>query len=78
MPRIVQEGNLSLPVDPEHSTRMFFDADHVLIVVAGNGSIAFIGGGDHGGPSCTKIDLPANWKGLAEKYNNIVPDYVRY
>jgi hypothetical protein len=80
-PKIIQEGKLSLPVDPEHSTRIFFDDEHIAIVVAGHwdmGSHAFIGGGDHGGPSCTKIELPENWNALVEKYKDIVPTYEGY
>jgi hypothetical protein len=40
--------------------------------------VAFQGGGDHGGPSCTKIEFPKNWKALVEKYHDIVPDYINY
>jgi hypothetical protein len=71
-----------LPTDPEQSVKKFWNDDHIFIAVGGsnyNGSgVAFQGGGDHGGPSCTKIDLPKNWNVLVEKYNDIVPNYINY
>jgi hypothetical protein len=53
--------------------------DPVLIFVAGGtGSrMAIFGGSSR--PSVThKIDLPANWSKLVQKYKNVVPSYVRY
>jgi len=70
-----------LPVNPSHSTRRFFSAEHVFIIVAGGGGIrgeAYCGGGDHGGPISRKIPLPKNWKEIVGRYQHIKPDYVRY
>ena len=41
---------------------------------------AFAGGGDHGGPSCTKIELPKRWPELVKKYADMAtaPDYIVY
>lgn len=76
--KIIQEGKLRFPEAPGHSTRVFFDDEHLLIAVCGVSPGYFAGGGDHGGPSCTKIDLPANWKELVNKYKDMVPEYLDY
>lgn len=36
------------------------------------------GGGDHGGPSCTKIELPADWDALVAEYADVKPEYIAY
>ena len=36
------------------------------------------GGGDHGGPSCTKIELPENWAELVREYQDLIPEYIPY
>jgi hypothetical protein len=78
LPKLVQEGKLKLPESPDLSTRVFWDDRHLLIAVCGVSPGYFAGGADHGGPSVTKIDLPANWDKLVKKYQNIVPTYVEY
>ena len=34
-PTIIKEGKLKLPESPGHSTRVFFDNEHLLIAVTG-------------------------------------------
>lgn len=73
---------VELPVMGHHMARRFWDKQHLFLLVAGRayGSAmqVFTGGGDHGGPSVTKIDLPANWRELTARYDHIVPDYIPY
>ena len=45
---------------------------------AGTMMTVLAGGGDHGGPSCTKINLPENWKALTEEYKEGKPEYITY
>lgn len=75
-PRVVD-----LPLQPQHSTRFFWTSRHMFVTVAGGqaGSMVTVlaGGGDHGGPSCTKIELPKAWNELVEQYN-IRPSYIDY
>ena len=74
--------NVSLPVNMEHSTRKFWDSKHMFCHVSGGkaGPMAtvYAGGGDHGGPSCTKIRLPENWAALVEEYADVKPAYIEY
>ncbi|HHT16362.1 MAG TPA: hypothetical protein GXZ77_01390 [Papillibacter sp.] len=72
-----------LPFDRENgSVRKFWSTDHMFIVVTGSTQgatcITFGGGGEHGGPACAKIDLPANWDALVEEYADIKPAYYNY
>ena len=71
-----------LPLDMEASTRTFWSTDHMFLLVAGGhaGNMVTVlgGGGDHGGPSCKKISLPANWEELVKQYNTAKPNYVEY
>ena len=70
---------IDLPMDGKLSTRRFWDDKHMFIVVAGaQWGVAVTGGGDHGGPSCTKVELPNNWNDLVEKYKDIKPTYLDY
>ena len=74
---------VDLPVNLEHSTRVFWSDEHMLLLVGGGhaGMLATVlgGGGDHGGPSCTKIELPANWAELVEEYREYtMPEYIDY
>jgi hypothetical protein len=78
-----QLRGLPLPTDPTLSTRMFWTDEHLFIVVAGGAHyvpwiLAYRGGGNHGGPSCRKIELPTNWDKLVEKYQDLVPTYAPY
>ena len=71
--------NVDLPQFGDYSTRRFWNDDHMFIVVAGaQWGVAITGGGDHGGPSCTKVELPANWDELVEKYKHIKANYLDY
>jgi hypothetical protein len=70
-----------VPVESTKSTiRQFLSSEHLIIVVAGAtvDIAAYGGGGDHGGPSTKKIELPANWNELVKKYEDIVPTYAPY
>ena len=71
-----------LPVDKEASTRTFWSTDHMFLMVAGGqaGNMVTVlgGGGDHGGPSCAKVNLPKNWEELVKQYNTAKPKYVEY
>jgi hypothetical protein len=75
-----QLKSLPLPADPTRPTRKFWTAEHLIIAVASAAHyaphiLAYGGGGDHGGPSCQKIETPANWDRLVEEYKDIVPTY---
>jgi len=35
-------------------------------------------GGDPGGPSCTKIELPENWASLVEEYRDYARGSIAY
>lgn len=75
------EGVL-LPLSKNCSYRKFWNTEHLFIAVAGNNmrleGVAYPGGGDHGGPSCTKIELPKNWDELKEQYADYSPRYIQY
>lgn len=70
--------------DPTLYSRKYWTTEHLNIMVGGTTGgprcCALAGGGDHGGPSCTKIELPANWSALVEKYADqaAAPDYIVY
>ncbi len=52
-----------------HSAPLFWNTDHMFVVVGGRDwGMCYLGGGDHGGPVCKKIDLPEGWTELAEQY----------
>ena len=74
--------SVDIPVNMNHSTRIFWTKEHMLALVAGGHAGAmmtvFAGGGDHGGPSCAKIELPKNWDALVEKYKTVRPEYIDY
>ena len=73
---------VDLPVSTKHSTRIFWDDRHMFMLVAGGKAGPMVtvygGGGDHGGPSCTRIELPANWDALVAEYGDIKPEYIDY
>ncbi|MBR1781050.1 MAG: hypothetical protein IJ751_06600 [Oscillospiraceae bacterium] len=77
-----EPANVPLPVCDDHYTRTFWTKEHMFVIVGGGQagcSVAVLGGGgDHGGPSCTKIELPANWDALVAEYNISKPDYIEY
>jgi len=70
--------------DPSLSARKYWTTEHLNIFVGGTTGgprcCAFGGGGDHGGPSCTKIELPKDWDRLVEEYSGSarLPDYIVY
>ena len=72
-----------LPFDDQNgSIRKFWSTDHMLIVVVGETQggtcITLAGGGEHGGPACCKIELPANWEDLLAEYADIKLTYHNY
>ncbi len=73
---------VDLPVNATHSTRIFWSDEHMFLTVAGGqaGSMVtvFTGGGDHGGPSCARIQLPKDWDALVAEYHQHKPDYLAY
>ena len=73
---------VDLPLDMEASTRTFWSREHMFLTVSGGQAGCMVtvlgGGGDHGGPSCAKIQLPKHWKALAEQYKSGKPNYVAY
>lgn len=71
--------DFALPMDPSESCRSFWSQDHMLLMVGGEGlGAGLLGGGDHGGPACVKIELPENWPELAKKYEDMIPHYKDY
>ena len=73
---------VELPESPSHSTRVFWSDRHMFLLVAGGHAGPMItvygGGGDHGGPSCTAIDLPTHWDELVREYSAVKPEYIDY
>ena len=75
---------VDLPVNLSHSTRIFWTDEHMFITVAGGNAgtmmTVYDGGGDHGGPSCAKIELPENWDELCKEYapKSAKPSYINY
>ena len=76
----VPEG-VQLPTSKEESAPVFWTTDHMMIVVSGSNydstCVNFSGGGEHGGPACAKIELPAAWDELVKEYE-IKPEYLSY
>ena len=74
--------NVELPEVMTHSTRIFWSTEHMFALVgggqAGQMMTVLAGGGDHGGPSCTKIELPENWAELVREYQDLIPEYIPY
>jgi hypothetical protein len=70
------------PENPTHSTRVFWTSRHMFMLVAGGHAgpmmTVYGGGGDHGGPCCTAIDLPKGWDELVKKYSDVKPSYIDY
>lgn len=62
-----------------HSAPLLWNIDHSFVMVAGRDwGMAYLGGGDHGGPICKKVCLPSEWDALCEKYPGVKPKYVDY
>lgn len=62
-----------------HSAPLFWNTEHMLVMVGGRDwGMAYLGGGDHGGPVCKKAVLPERWDDVAEKYGYRSPEYVDY
>ena len=77
----IPEG-VQIPRSKDVSAPLFWTMDHMMIVISGSNydatCINFAGGGEHGGPSCAKIELPANWAELVKEYEVIEPEYHPY
>lgn len=62
-----------------HSAPLMWNTDHSFVMVAGRDwGMAYLGGGDHGGPICKKAVLPTDWAQLCEKYPGTMPVNVDY
>ena len=62
-----------------HSAPLFWNMDHSFVLVGGRDwGMCYLGGGDHGGPICEKVDLPKGWDVLCKKYPGTKPRYVDY
>ena len=74
--------NVELPEVDTHSTRIFWSKKHMFGLVGGGHAGAMMsvlaGGGDHGGPSVTRIELPVQWDELVEEYRELKPQYLSY
>ncbi len=83
---LIQNNHLpktvDLPVDMDASTRNFWSTEHMFLMVAGGHAGCMVtvlgGGGDHGGPSCRKVNLPENWDALVQRYTVGKPWYIEY
>lgn len=62
-----------------HSAPLLWNTDHSFVMVAGRDwGMAYLGGGDHGGPVCKKVTLPSGWNDLCARYPSTMPEYVDY
>lgn len=62
-----------------HPARLFWNTEHMMVLVGGaDWGTVYLGGGDHGGPVCKKAELPKNWDALSKKYPGNTPVYVDY
>lgn len=62
-----------------HSAPLMWNIDHSFVMVGGRDwGMAYLGGGDHGGPICKKVQLPEKWDALCKAYPGQKPQYVDY
>lgn len=62
----------------DHSAPLFWNTSHMFVVVGGRDwGMCYLGGGDHGGPICKKVNPPRNWESLSAEYQQS-PCYVDY
>jgi hypothetical protein len=62
-----------------HSAPLFWNMDHSFVMVGGRDwGMCYLGGGDHGGPICEKVELPKAWDALCAKYPGKLPQYLDY
>lgn len=63
-----------LPLDDSFSVRKYWDTRFLHIVVSTGGAMprgcTMCGGGDHGGPVTTKVELPVKWEELISEYRD--------
>ncbi|MFC2020738.1 hypothetical protein ACFLU1_02980, partial [Chloroflexota bacterium] len=69
--------------DPHESTSIFRDPRWIRVFVSGGlgDKTAMLIGARNAGPTVwvtKKIELPANWDKLVEKYKGLVPTHLRY
>lgn len=63
----------------EHSAPLFWNTEHMFVIVGGRDwGMAYLGGGDHGGPVCKKAIPPKSWADLTNTYCPVVPEYLDY
>jgi hypothetical protein len=70
------------PLNPDDPIRLLPYPERILIVVAGGpgnftGLIRGSGFSTHSYVT-KKVELPAKWKSLVDKYQNLVPNYIKY
>ena len=54
-----------------HSAPLFWNTEHMFVVVGGRDwGMCYLGGGDHGGPVCKEAFLPEGFEMLAEQYHD--------
>lgn len=62
-----------------HSAPLFWNTEHMFVLVAGRDwGMCYLGGGDHGGPVCKKAVLPKDWDALCQDYPGGLPQYLDY
>lgn len=62
-----------------HSAPLMWNTEHSFVMVAGRDwGMAYLGGGDHGGPICQKIQLPEGWDLLCDQYPGTMPQNIEY
>ncbi|MBP1736377.1 MAG: hypothetical protein H6Q60_258 [Oscillospiraceae bacterium] len=62
-----------------HSAPLFWNTEHMFVLVGGQDwGTVYLGGGDHGGPCCKKAVLPKAWGELCRKYPGGKPRYADY
>ncbi|MFC1932445.1 hypothetical protein ACFLXU_02285, partial [Chloroflexota bacterium] len=77
------------PIDPQDSVSIMGNPDLIKLLVAGGAgglAVGLIAGGYNparwgtipGQRVIKKVELPANWNKLVQKYKDMVPIYVRY
>ncbi|MFC1945989.1 hypothetical protein ACFLW1_02190 [Chloroflexota bacterium] len=71
------------PVDAAESMPIIRDTGWLRVVVVGGVSVIigiFIGAGERSGGEWVthRVELPANWEKLVERYKDVVPNYISY
>ena len=74
--------DVCIPLNKDYTARAYWSEKTLVPIVCGEemGRMLhfFTGGGEHGGPLCTKVNLPKNWKALVEKYSDMKRGITEY